>query len=330
MVQVEIRHEDIRLADVDLIALKYADAWRGVEGNVAEAMGFEKALDKGEAKFVKGDGIKANEAVFVGVGSSVEYRYEQVQEFASQVIVLARNRPRGVRTVALTLQGLRSGLDVEQAFLSLLAGIATELRRDTGSLEQITIVELSERRCTLLRSLLSEQAQAFGLGTSKGSAGVAQVQNPPRVSGASSSIANFGRLVDAKDKLFVAMPFADSWTDEFEIGFREASKASNYVCERLDLEVFVGDIVVEIKKRIIGSVGVIALLNDNNPNVFLEVGFAFAHEKPTILVAKAGSKLPFDVSGQRCVMYKSISDLRSKLTTEIAELKAQGVLSGGV
>jgi nucleoside 2-deoxyribosyltransferase len=122
------------------------------------------------------------------------------------------------------------------------------------------------------------------------------------------------------------MPFAEDYVDEFEIAFCEAARASEYICERLDLESFTGDIVTEIKRRILDSNGVIALLNDHNPNVFLEVGFALAHDKPTILVAKTDVKLPFDVSGHRCVRYRSITQLRQTLSTEIAALKAQGVL----
>jgi hypothetical protein len=125
------------------------------------------------------------------------------------------------------------------------------------------------------------------------------------------------------------MPFADDFLDVFQIGFCEAARASAFICERLDIstDAFTGDIVAEIKKRILGSEGVLALLNDHNPNVFLEIGFAFAHNKPTILVAKHGIHLPFDVSGHRCVRYRNIVDLRDSLTREIASLKAQGVLS---
>ena len=122
------------------------------------------------------------------------------------------------------------------------------------------------------------------------------------------------------------MPFADDYLDEFHIGFCEAAKASSFICERLDLETFTGDIVAEIKKRILSSHGVLALLNGHNPNVFLEIGFALAHNKPVILVAKKETKLPFDVSGQRCILYRNIVDLRDRLTREIANLSAQGLL----
>jgi nucleoside 2-deoxyribosyltransferase len=61
--------------------------------------------------------------------------------------------------------------------------------------------------------------------------------------------------------------------------------------------------------------------------VFLELGFAWAKDKPTILIAKEGGQLPFDVRGQRCIMYSSIADLRKKLTNELANLKKSGVFA---
>ena len=82
-----------------------------------------------------------------------------------------------------------------------------------------------------------------------------------------------------------------------------------------------------MKKRILTSHGIIALLNGNNPNVFLEIGFAFAHDKPTILVAAEADQLPFDVRGHRCIRYRSIVQLRELLKQEIGALKAQGVFA---
>ena len=123
------------------------------------------------------------------------------------------------------------------------------------------------------------------------------------------------------------MPFSDDFIDEFEIGFHEAAKANSFVCERLDLHAFTGDIVTEMKKRIVESHGVIALLNGHNPNVFLEVGFALAYGKPIILIAKEGVVLPFDVRSHRCIRYKNILQLRELLRKEIGILKERGYLT---
>jgi hypothetical protein len=44
------------------------------------------------------------------------------------------------------------------------------------------------------------------------------------------------------------------------------------------------------------------------------------------MVAKEGVKLPFDVSGQRCIIYRNIFHLREQLSNTIAALRAQGIL----
>jgi hypothetical protein len=48
---------------------------------------------------------------------------------------------------------------------------------------------------------------------------------------------------------------------------------------------------------------VIAEITPANPNVFYEVGYSHATDKPTILLAEKDCELPFDVSGFRCIFY---------------------------
>jgi len=48
---------------------------------------------------------------------------------------------------------------------------------------------------------------------------------------------------------------------------------------------------------------VIAEITPRNPNVFYEVGYAHALGKPTILLARRGSELPFDIRSYRVVFY---------------------------
>jgi hypothetical protein len=45
--------------------------------------------------------------------------------------------------------------------------------------------------------------------------------------------------------------------------------------------------------------------NGFNANVFYEVGYAHALKKRTILLAKKGTKLPFDLSGFRCLFHET-------------------------
>ena len=70
----------------------------------------------------------------------------------------------------------------------------------------------------------------------------------------------------------------------------------------------------------------IAELTGGNPNVCLEVGYAWGKGRPTILIAKSLDELFFDVKGHRCLTYEGIRDLERQLTTELRELKRNGVV----
>ena len=284
--EIVISNANITQIQADLLVMKHADGFYGADRQVASIIGFDGSVADGQARFLRGRGLAAPDVVFVGVGRLSGFRYQQIQEFGTRAVKLARTCPNPIRHLALTVHGPGYGLDPEQSFLSMVAGIVAEWKGNSGALEKVTIAEISEKRCELLRNLLDGASSGFGL----------------RVSAQSAATS------------------VDSFIDEFEIAFLEAAKASSFICERMDLESFAGDIVAEMKKRILGSHGMLALLNDLNPNVFLEVGFALAHNKPTILVAREGTQLPFDIRGHRCISYRSIVELRKALTSEIAAL----------
>ena len=121
------------------------------------------------------------------------------------------------------------------------------------------------------------------------------------------------------------MPFNDSYLDHWELAFQPAAHDNGLVIERLDHETFFGDIVSEMRNRISKCLAVVALLDGGNPNVFLEVGYAWGVGKPTILVLAETSEPPFDVRGQRIVRYGRIGALKAKLTAELKELGSKGI-----
>jgi hypothetical protein len=333
-VKISIENADILQVPADLIVLKYADEFHGADKAVAAAIGFDSHVNPGDEIFLRTRGkIPARLVVFIGVGPLIEFRYERIQEFGRRAVEIAENRPDGVHELALTIHGPGYGLDPEQAFLSMIAGVVSASKLSDVHLEKVTIVERSEKRCELLQRILNGRSGEFGFEKTKHAATVtlsrANLTAEARHA-AGANIIQFGSRAEENPRPFVAMPFASDFIDEFDIGFHEAAKANSFICERLDLHVFTGDIVTEMKARIVGSHGVIALLNGHNPNVFLEIGFALAYGKPIILVAKEGVDLPFDVRSHRCIKYKNISELRQVLTKEIALLKEKGLLTKAV
>jgi hypothetical protein len=87
------------------------------------------------------------------------------------------------------------------------------------------------------------------------------------------------------------------------------------VCEDVGLDAkradefhYPGNILQDIIRGLQEASVVIAEISPDredsfNANVFYELGYAHATDKPTILLAKKGTQLPFDVSGFRVIMY---------------------------
>ena len=67
---------------------------------------------------------------------------------------------------------------------------------------------------------------------------------------------------------------------------------------------------------------VIADLTDANPNVYLEVGYAWGCGVPVVLLTRDTSHLKFNVRGQRCLVYGSIRELGELLRAELENLRA--------
>jgi hypothetical protein len=320
MFSIAVREGDILSLPCDLLVLKHADGFYGVDLKIAELIGFNGTVPEGKVRVVPGRNAEARRIAFVGVGPLVDFEYRKIRDFGRQAIGIAAKEREPARRICMPIHGPGYGLDEAEAFSSLIAGIidATTDERASRNIEAVEIVEHNPTRVRRFKRILDTLTK-----------------KPPKRFDVRSEVIgqnllfaqlkSFGTESESKIRLFVAMPFKDEFNDEWEIAIQEAVNSLQMLCERIDKSAFTGDISTEIKRRIEQYDGLIALLNGANPNVFLEIGYAWAREKPTVLLAKEGQELPFDVRGQRCIYYKSIADLRTKLKTELGQLQSSGV-----
>jgi hypothetical protein len=117
------------------------------------------------------------------------------------------------------------------------------------------------------------------------------------------------------------MPFSKELEDVYVFGIQGPVSAAGYLCERVDMASFTGDILDRIKSRIETAALVVADLTGANANVYLEVGYAWGKGRPTLLLVKKGDDLKFDVRGQRRVVYENIVDLSRKLQADLARIE---------
>jgi hypothetical protein len=106
-----------------------------------------------------------------------------------------------------------------------------------------------------------------------------------------------------KPTAFVVMQFTAPYNELFVDVIKP-------VCEQLGLDAIRADekfgpgvIIRDIEKQINEAKVIIADVTPTNANVYYEVGYAHALQKPTILIAENATKLPFDVSPFRTLFY---------------------------
>lgn len=100
------------------------------------------------------------------------------------------------------------------------------------------------------------------------------------------------------------------------------------ICEDLNFDPVRGDematnsmILNDIIASIKNATVVIADITPDNPNVFYEIGYAHAMNKPTVLLCEKScrSKLPFDVSGFRTIFYDNSIGGKKQVETRLQE-----------
>ena len=262
--------------------------------------------------------ISAENALFIGVVDLYEFGYREIREFARRVLSSLAGDASEVRHIATTIHGAGYGLDEIESFEAEMAGFLDAIGSGDvpRSLERITIIERNPRRVELLLPILEELYP--GRATHKISTTNGKTRD--------ERLRDAGYASDAKSRVFVAMPFTRELDDTYHYGILNAVRTAGFVCERADRAAFVGDMMQWILDRIRTSSFVIADLTDANPNVYLEVGYAWGCGVPVVLLTQDTTHLKFDLQGQKCLVYGSIQKLEEKLCAELENLRTNDAI----
>jgi hypothetical protein len=322
-VGVEIEVADASLRRTDVLVLKYAQAPHGLDRFVLDLMGSGRPRNlppPGEHIVVHNpSGIEAAAVAFLGVPTVGTLGYREIREFGVRAVEVVGAELPGARELCLTLHGVNSGLDEREAFRAQLGGIltaVTALRAD-AALRRIVFLERAGRRAARMKETFEELEGGGGApppGAPPASSFRPEVVERLRMAGLDSA---------ARPHAFVAMPFDEAFDDVFYYGITGPVERAGLLCERMDRSVFTGDIVETMKRRIRTADVVVADLSGGNPNVYLEVGFAWAAGVPTVLLCDGESDPHFDVRGHRYLRYRSIREAERHLARELAMLLPQ-------
>jgi hypothetical protein len=120
------------------------------------------------------------------------------------------------------------------------------------------------------------------------------------------------------------MRVKDPLLEDAHAAIKRAAATLGIRAERVDEIVFSGQITDKILGSIRCAEYVVADLTHERPNVYYELGYAHALGKRTILVARAGTRLHFDVQNYRVEFYPSGERLEGFLADWLGKMKRSG------
>ncbi len=316
-VAVRVEVGDALVRPTDVLVLKYAQALYGVDNAAVARMGGRGAVPLpgvGEYTVVRHPvGIAARAVLFLGVPPLPRFGYSDIRQFADRAVSISAREGLASSELCLTLHGVGFGLDELEALKSEVAGILDAVGggRAPDRLERVVFLETDPRRSDRMRGVLRD----LGLDAAVPRSDRPRPSRQPP--SARDRLASVGYDSAQRAHAFVAMPFDDVFGDHLHFGIAPAVRDMGLLCERMDEVSFTGDVVDMMKSRIAGAALVIADVSQGNPNVALEIGYAWGCGVPTIIVCHEDSQAYFDVRGQRHLRYRSIRQLQEKLAAEL-------------
>lgn len=126
-------------------------------------------------------------------------------------------------------------------------------------------------------------------------------------------------------RCFVMQPFDGSTYDKrYESVFAPAIEAANLEPYRVDRDPAVSIPIIDIENGIRNADICFAEITTDNPNVWFELGFAFAVPREVVMAAsdERKTKYPFDVQHRNIIKYSTAApqdfdDLRGKITARL-------------
>jgi hypothetical protein len=237
--------------------------------------------------------------------------YTDVRALANTALSALKTVAPQTAHVAMTIHGPGFGLDEIESCLSQLNGFHDAVRAGDSppALRRIAIVDRDEGRVQRLRQGVKASGISLLLHA-----------------GEDSTLRGAPPAEPVKPHAFVAMPYSDYFLDVYHYGIQVPVHGAGLLCERMDRLAFTGEIVDWLKRKIETAAVVIAEVTEANPNVYLEIGYAWGKGRPTILIAKDVAGLAFDERGHHCLQYSNITALEEILARELRELQARRLI----
>jgi hypothetical protein len=102
--------------------------------------------------------------------------------------------------------------------------------------------------------------------------------------------------------IFVAMPFKEEYRPVFE-AVKESAGLLDIVVIQVGEQHFAGSIISQIVNSIEAADLLVAIVSEENGNVYYEIGLAHCQAKPVVLLTSDVNTLKFDLRDHRAIVY---------------------------
>jgi len=138
------------------------------------------------------------------------------------------------------------------------------------------------------------------------------------------TVINLAERINVSKDAFVIMSFTDdpALIDAYQ-SFKEVCTQFNYDCKRMDEITDNKRITPAMFSSIKNSAFVIVELSMERPNVYYEMGYADALDKPMIALAKEGTTIHFDAKDVPIIFWNSQTQLKKDLHARIEQIASK-------
>jgi hypothetical protein len=337
-IQLAFVNADIMTYPADVAAFKFAQQFHSADGHAAAMLrdhGVDESLYTpkiGEYSLIKSqDALAASKVLFIGTQRLRAIGYEGLHQLAVDVLHALKADAPDTRHLVMTFHGAGFGLDENLAAISQLRGFieAAAEGQYPDALERITIVERSTDRYRRLQG---------GLGTMLGELGIVRQgeywQIPAQTeAGTSASSAPDTDIPiqqpSSRTHAFVVMPQDPALDDLFYYAIQTPVHAYGLLCERLEADEYDPELIRYLEDRLSTATLVVALVPQDDPMLFWQIGYACGARSPVVLVShqSAGEgELSPVLQGLPHLTYKKLRDVETGLAAHLEQLQQRGKL----
>lgn len=319
---VRLQQGYVQNIPADVLVLKFSGTFQGASAQIFEALkqfGVKVSIDVlkseyGAYQLLDSNGaILAPKVLYISTPFLRNFKYADLTTFIKRAFSLLRQHHPDVHHIAMTIHGVKFGLDEREAFVTQMNAIFDAVLSGDAPphLEQVSIIETDAARVSRLIDIADEFTdKRDDVVTVEGDMGAYQL-----VWGKTTAEIPAVNLSDVKPYILALMPPDDSYDDPFYYGIQRQAHTYGLLCEResseWDAELF--DDFETLQMRIADARGVIIHLGDKpvTPDFALQIGCAWGAKRPLLFVSQANDVVHRWLPKDRILHYKKISELEA-------------------